>query len=1061
MHGDHEASGSAAPANGKRGGSKRPHSVRNAGKRSSLPSVLPHLTIDAPEALPEFFIPTLSTAAGKKDPVISMPHDTKFFLLSSLCDNGLLSTGGRVVHFDSDDSAQGLNKFISALLRGQKALLDFGFKSNIDSIKEMVHSFAEALDGRNDHQTKRDFFEPPEERYEEDGQHSVAVTNIKKSITGCMSLVGLLRSNYRLGLLLGMLRSTMDPSTGKDVGTWARSKDLARAFEGLFDPKAPKAYLKDASGLNFEVLANKGDLNASLIDLLMYDSDALMAKTLALMDSSFRQRQDVLRAVKDVLLLEHTNIPVYHDVHNLRNGLDELWELISTYAVWGVRSLISGDMDDVKFGSFMRTVDSLLEFIYTPTLSTGETGGERERSASLDREPSSLFIAPSLATDDGAAAVNKGVSCIVAALGKAFPGVPADMRVLKLFQTVDADCDGSLSFEELRNGMRLLLSISPEVLSDATLEMMQDEFVEEGETEVNASSFGSYLKAQTDGENYRGSFKDCEADAADAGGKWAGRPYTSVRMWSTDVAAKWLKTAQQGGSARPAPNQFHQEILRACNLPQLLDAALRFDPEIAFTGKAECTMAQKVESQRRITLMLRAMLVLLKAFCVDNPVNQAIVYEFFPTLQRVATPPELRRGGAQAPSASEPRPEPKHYACYTDGSGAALGGAAAPAAGAADRWASLGYPMPPLGSWPSTVQEMAQDAILAALRANEPLCLRLGENTSQRHPLFDLFAHAANQRGAAFVADAPALDFFFIAMSPTARRTLQESQGHAVAVMMDPSYPALRTAAATCVADAVRLSPGGGGGGGEGAWRMVRLLRTAVQQGNHWTLSVLQQGLPAAPLGGEGAGAGGGAGGFAGALDLDTACRALATIIGKRVGWPQGGGGDAGDDDLFGELEDSEREAQGAAILEALLSPILHATGPPPPQGAASKGKARPPPRTASGDKPPPPPQERLQAPRLSLAAAAAVRAGMDPVSACEEALAVANYAEPIGRSGPCDLLGLCVELVDLQPFSEAQAKSKALWGLAEALEPALGALSQRDSLTDAERVVLRDVVDL
>jgi hypothetical protein len=45
----------------------------------------PAFTLQNKDAFPGFFIPQLSMAHGKADPVISMHDHTKFFLLRSLC----------------------------------------------------------------------------------------------------------------------------------------------------------------------------------------------------------------------------------------------------------------------------------------------------------------------------------------------------------------------------------------------------------------------------------------------------------------------------------------------------------------------------------------------------------------------------------------------------------------------------------------------------------------------------------------------------------------------------------------------------------------------------------------------------------------------------------------------------------------------------------------------------------------------------------------------------------------------------------------------------------------
>jgi hypothetical protein len=113
-----------------------------------------------------------------------------------------------------------------------------------------------------------------------------------------------------------------------------------------------------------------------------------------------------------------------------------------------------------------------------------------------------------------------------------------------------------------------------------------------------------------------------------------------------------------------------------------------------------------------------------------------------------------------------------------------------------------GFPMAPSQAWPTTIEEMAQDVILALLRGNEELCLRLAEDARRRDSLFDMFAFVANAHGkqekratkSKLVSNletlveeesaepftscdtSPALDFFFIVCAPTSSRSLSDFQ---------------------------------------------------------------------------------------------------------------------------------------------------------------------------------------------------------------------------------------------------------------------------------------------
>ena len=71
---------------------------------------------DDPAAIPKFFVPILSMAHGKANPVISMATDAKFFLLLQLCEDGLSGNQGRLIYVDGDADGFGVNQFFGALL---------------------------------------------------------------------------------------------------------------------------------------------------------------------------------------------------------------------------------------------------------------------------------------------------------------------------------------------------------------------------------------------------------------------------------------------------------------------------------------------------------------------------------------------------------------------------------------------------------------------------------------------------------------------------------------------------------------------------------------------------------------------------------------------------------------------------------------------------------------------------------------------------------------------------------------------------------------------------------
>ena len=89
------------------------------------------------------------------------------------------------------------------------------------------------------------------------------------------------------------------------------------------------------------------------------------------------------------------------------------------------------------------------------------------------------------------------------------------------------------------------------------------------------------------------------------------------------------------------PTKMHQDILRACNLAPILREAIRVDAEIAFKGSI-CCYAEKMESQRRLTMSIKALLTLFAAFVKDNKENQVLMFEDLAFLQDLATPAEFK-----------------------------------------------------------------------------------------------------------------------------------------------------------------------------------------------------------------------------------------------------------------------------------------------------------------------------------------------------------------------------------------------------------------------------------
>lgn len=122
------------------------------------------------------------------------------------------------------------------------------------------------------------------------------------------------------------------------------------------------------------------------------------------------------------------------------------------------------------------------------------------------------------------------------------------------------------------------------------------------------------------------SFAHAELEAANAA--------AGGQVWAFDVATAW-------GAHAALPSPAAQATLRSVNLQATLTAAFDLDVELAWKGSV-CTVKQKEESERRLTLAKRALLVLARAFVRGNAKNQALVFRDLDALVEIATPVYLK-----------------------------------------------------------------------------------------------------------------------------------------------------------------------------------------------------------------------------------------------------------------------------------------------------------------------------------------------------------------------------------------------------------------------------------
>ena len=116
---------------------------------------------------------------------------------------------------------------------------------------------------------------------------------------------------------------------------------LYNMFEGLFSGD-------EGSKLDIGKMS-KANMDAILLDCLMYDDDALFERALALLYRKYQRRGSLLKIMNKIIMLDDSTVPVFGTLHALTAELRDFIYDVRTYAVWGVANQISGPLDDAMF----------------------------------------------------------------------------------------------------------------------------------------------------------------------------------------------------------------------------------------------------------------------------------------------------------------------------------------------------------------------------------------------------------------------------------------------------------------------------------------------------------------------------------------------------------------------------------------------------------------------------------------------------------------------------------------------------------------------------------------
>ena len=103
-----------------------------------------------------------------------------------------------------------LNYVSQAMIKCIAKLLEFGFQSDYNKIKDLCQVLVKILDGRSDRKTKKEAFKPKEERFAGTTE-SFPVTSAKGAVIDVLVGVANLRANFRLAKV-GCLTTAVDLS---------------------------------------------------------------------------------------------------------------------------------------------------------------------------------------------------------------------------------------------------------------------------------------------------------------------------------------------------------------------------------------------------------------------------------------------------------------------------------------------------------------------------------------------------------------------------------------------------------------------------------------------------------------------------------------------------------------------------------------------------------------------------------------------------------------------------------------------------------------------------------
>jgi len=324
-------------------------------------SELKEKSIFEDDALPQFKLLPSHPMYNNPDEILSFKTSNKFHLMEDFISDFFIELDGCQVIEDPQK-----NIFTKNILVVLKNLLSFGFYGTQPEIKDLCKPMIATLDGREDRKYREGSaldIQPEDgstERYVLE-ENSALVMDCKQSICEALMQINRLAANYSLQRALCDFKNFNDSNGGvhldqpmkpkkgslrtavlrKTEDISQDEKDIVSNFQHIFTSEESKA-------LDLDELSDQ-PLDTILLDLLMYESNALFHASLGLLTMRYTRRDALLQCIQNVKLVPSQEMPVYGTFEQLDLEVSMLRNFMQSSETWGVENDFSGlDLDTFK-----------------------------------------------------------------------------------------------------------------------------------------------------------------------------------------------------------------------------------------------------------------------------------------------------------------------------------------------------------------------------------------------------------------------------------------------------------------------------------------------------------------------------------------------------------------------------------------------------------------------------------------------------------------------------------------------------------------------------------------